>query len=235
MPRFWLAAIFGGRWAHHDVQQGTHPMTGPDVQPPTPSPAPAATPAAARARRKDPWRAVLTPRGLGFMALVAVIVLAIPVTLHVAPILAARSQFPGLNEARRLAMIHEVATRAVAGFAAYDAAGTEVLVARGTLSAATPGPCQVVHDRWPHPNRPRARTGGLTGGWHVSGRATFTCLFDLQVTGHGPLRAVVRQEFLTNPPQGWPRSDPRARAGAEGRHLLDALERRRAAPSAGRP
>lgn len=162
-----------------------------------------------------------TPSGWAFVALVAVIVLTVPLAVWFYPILQARSQFPSLTEAQRLALIVEVAERRVAGFPAFDAEGAEVTVARGTMSTATPGRCSVVHDRWPHPDQTRGRAGR----WDVSGRATFHCLYAVEAEGHGPLRAVVRMEYLTNPPERWTRSAPRALEGTEGRAMIRALER----------
>lgn len=165
------------------------------------------------AARRAGWR---SPGGLALLALVAVVALGFPLWRFYAPVLEARSQFPSLSPDQRRGLIREVAERAPTGFSAFDAAGAEVAVARAALIEVEPGRCAVRHDRWPHPDQTRGRAGLR----QVSGRATFTCVFVLQVEGHGPLGAVVRREYLTNPPANWRPSAPRAIGGAEGRALL---------------
>lgn len=173
----------------------------------------------ARARRRS-W-VPRTPGGWVVLVLVAVLLLGQPVLTFFWPVLQARSQFASLTPTQQSALMAEVAARRVAGFPAFDAEGAEVTVAQGSLIAATPGPCTVAHDRWPHPNRPRTDLWGR----HVSGRATFHCLFALEAEGHGPLRAVVRVEYLTNPPDRWAPSAPLALGGDAGRRMIAALER----------
>lgn len=105
--------------------------------------------------------------------------------------------------------------------AAFDAAGAEVSIRADAVTGSAPGPCLSSYGRWRNPALGgHSRSGSLFG---ISGSATFTCLHDLTVEGHGTLRTVVRVMLLTDPPGNW-RPEGEGLRGAAAREALTRLE-----------
>lgn len=127
-------------------------------------------------------------------------------------------RFPALPEMQVSASLADAA--GLPDFTAFDARGEEIALGPTAPLEARPGPCI---RRYARADDGRS---GPRAYLHLRGVATFDCLYELTVEGHGPVRAVIRTRLLTDPPAHF-HPEGRALTGAEARRRLAQLDGRR--------